>query len=203
MKHYAKHPLEETSEMRLQKFVTIFNLRRLTYQPPRHEGAVKQKESPNMKMHKVSLLITLAAGALIAFTPTLRAEDKPDRPERPERPAGGPGGAGGGQRGDMMKKMAEELSLSDEQKTKLQEVFKAQREAMKDLSPEERREKGKETREAMDAKVKAILTAEQYAKWEKIRQERRPGGPGNEGGAGGAGENRRGPGAKGEKPAKN
>ena len=156
-----------------------------------------------MKMHKASLLVALVAGALIAFTPTLRAEDKPNRPERPERPAGGPGG---GQRGDMLKKMAEELSLSDEQKTKLQEVFKAQREAMKDLSPEERREKGKQTREAMDAKIKEILTAEQYAKWEKIRQERRPGGtggPGGPGNEGGAGEKQRGPGAKGEKPAKN
>ena len=149
-----------------------------------------------MKMHKASLLVALVAGALIAFTPTLRAEDKPNRPERPERPAGG-------QRGDMLEKMAEELSLSDEQKTKLQEVFKAQREAMKDLSPEERREKGKQTREAMDAKIKEILTAEQYAKWEKIRQERRPGGPGGPGNEGGAGEKQRGPGAKGEKPAKN
>ena len=138
-----------------------------------------------MKMHKVSLLAALAAGALIAFTPTLRAEDKPARPERPERPGGGPG-----QRGDMLKKMAEELSLTDDQKAKLQEVFKAQREAMKDLSPEERREKMKESREATNAKVKAILTAEQYAKWEKIRDERRPGGPGNENGPG---EKRRGP----------
>lgn len=151
-----------------------------------------------MKMHKVSLLAALAAGALIAFTPTLRAEDKPNRPERPERPGGGPGGPGGpGQRGDMLKKMAEELGLSDEQKTKLQEAFKSQREAMKDLSPEERREKMKESREAMNAKVKEILTPEQYAKWERIRDERRPGGPGGPGagGQGGDGE-KRGPGAK-------
>ena len=145
-----------------------------------------------MKMHQVSLLAALAAGALIAFTPTLRAEDKPNRPERPE---GGPRGAGGGQRGDMLKEMAEKLGLSDEQKSKLQEVFKSQREAMKDLSPEERREKMKESREAMSAKVKAILTADQYAKWEKIRDERRAGGPGGPGNEGGDGE-KRGPGAK-------
>ena len=148
----------------------------------------KRKKRQFMKMHKVSLLAALAAGALIAFTPTLRAEDKPARPERPERPGGGPG-----QRGDMLKKMAEELSLTDDQKAKLQEVFKAQREAMKDLSPEERREKMKESREATNAKVKAILTAEQYAKWEKIRDERRPGGPGNENDPG---EKRRGPAPK-------
>ena len=151
-----------------------------------------------MKMHKVSLLAALAAGALIAFTPTLRAEDKPAHPERSERPGGGPSGAGGGgQRGDMLKKMAEELGLSDEQKSKLQEVFKSQREAMKDLSQEERREKMKESREAVNAKVKEILTTEQYAKWEKIRDERRPGGPGGNGpgNASGDGE-KRGPGGK-------
>lgn len=160
----------------------------------------KKKERQFMKMHKVSLLAALAAGALIAFTPTLRAEDKPNRPDRSERPGGGPGGpGGGGQRGDMLKEMAEKLGLSDEQKSKLQEVFKAQREAMKDLSPEERREKMKESREAMNAKLKEILTAEQYAKWEKIRAERRPGGPGGSGAGpgneGGDGE-KRGPGAK-------
>ena len=142
-------------------------------------------------MHKVSLLAALAAGALIAFTPTLRAEDKPNRPERGERPGGGPGGSGGGgQRGDMLKEMAEKLGLSDEQKTKLGEVFKSQREAMKDFSPEERREKMKESREAMSAKVKEILTAEQYAKWEKIRAERRPGGNGGPGNENGDGEKR-------------
>jgi periplasmic protein CpxP/Spy len=151
----------------------------------------KTKEKQFMKMHKVSLLAALAAGALIAFTPTLRAEDKPARPDRSERPGGGPGG----QRGDMLKKMAEELGLSDEQKSKLQEVFKSQREAMKDLSPEERREKMKESREAMNAKVREILTAEQYAKWEKIRDERRPGGPGGPGNESGDGE-KRGPGGK-------
>jgi len=139
----------------------------------------KKKEIQFMKMHKFTLLAALAAGTLIALTPTLRAEDKPNRPDRAERPAGGPG-----QRGDMLKRMAEELGLTEEQKTKLQEAFKEQREANKDLSPEERREKMKETREAINAKIKAILTAEQYAKWEKIREERRPGGPGGPGGDG-------------------
>ncbi len=159
------------------------------------KARTKKKETQFMKMHKVSLLAALAAGALIAFTPTLRAEDKPNRPNRSERPEGGPGG--GGQRGDMLKKMAEELGLSEEQKTKLQEAFKAQRESMKDLSPEERREKMKESREVMNAKIKEILTAEQYAKWEKIRDERRPGGPGaSPGNEGGPGEKRGGKGPK-------
>ena len=135
-----------------------------------------------MKMHKISLLAAVAAGALFALTPSLRAEDKPAKAPKAERPEGGPRG---GQRMDMLKEMAEKLNLTAEQKTKLQEAFKAQRENRKDLkdaTPEERRAAMKETREAMDAKIKEILTPEQYAKWEKIRQENRPGGPGGPGG---------------------
>jgi Spy/CpxP family protein refolding chaperone len=128
-----------------------------------------------MKMPKFSLLAALAAGALLAFTPNLRAQDAPAKSNRPERPEGGPRG---GQRGDMLKEMAEKLNLTAEQKTKLQEAMKAQRETMKDATPEARREKAKENRKAMDAKIKEILTAEQYTKWEKIREENRPGGPG-------------------------
>lgn len=130
-----------------------------------------------MKMQKITLLAALAAGALFAFTPALRAEDKPAKPAG-ERPEGGPRG---GQRGDQLKKMAEELNLTADQKAKLQEALKSQAENRKDLkdaTPEERRAAMKESREKMDAKFKEILTAEQYAKWEKLRQENRPGGPG-------------------------
>lgn len=131
-----------------------------------------------MKMPKISLLAALVAGALFALTPSLRAEDKPAKPERPERPEGG---LRAGQRGDMLKEMAEKLNLTADQKTKLQEAMKSQRENRKDLkdaTPEERRAAMKENREKMDAKIKEILTADQYAKWEKIRQENRPAGPG-------------------------
>jgi len=129
-----------------------------------------------MKLHKISLLAALAAGALFALTPSLRAEDKSAKPAPAERPEGGPRG---GPRGDQLKKMAAELNLTEAQKTQLQEAFKAQRESMqglKDAAPEERRAAMKEAREKMDAKVKEILTAEQYTKWQKIREENRPAG---------------------------
>lgn len=132
-----------------------------------------------MKMSKISILATLAAGALFALTPSLRAEDQPAKPAAGEHPAGGPRG---GQRGDMLKEMAEKLNLTADQKTKLQEALKSQRDNRKDLkdaTPEERRTAMKEGREKMDAKIKEILTPEQYAKWEKIRQENRPAGPGS------------------------
>jgi Spy/CpxP family protein refolding chaperone len=121
-----------------------------------------------MKLHKISLLAALAVGALFALTPTLRAEDKPAKPTHPEA------APRGGQRGEMLKEMGEKLNLTADQKTKLQEAFKTQRETMKDLTPEERREKMKGNRKATDAKIKEILTPEQYTQWEKQRQENRP-----------------------------
>jgi periplasmic protein CpxP/Spy len=125
-----------------------------------------------MKLHKISLLAALATGVLFALTPSLRAEDKPAKPAHPEA------GPRGGPRGEMLKEMGEKLNLTADQKAKLQEAFKSQREAMKDLTPEERREKMKENRKTTDAKIKEILTPEQYAQWEKMKQENRPaGGP--------------------------
>jgi Spy/CpxP family protein refolding chaperone len=153
-----------------------------------------------MKMHKVSLMAALAAGALIACTPTLRAQDKPDRPE---------GGPRAGQRGEMVKdrlaRLTEELSLTAEQKTKIEAVMKEQAESLRglrDATPEDRKDKMQAARKEFDTKVKGILTTEQYAKWEKIREQRGPGGPGGPGGPrrGGPG----GPGGQaGEKPEKN
>jgi Spy/CpxP family protein refolding chaperone len=129
-----------------------------------------------MKMHKVSLMAALAAGALIALSPVLRAQDA--------KPEGRPPGQG--QRGEMMKerlaKMAEELKLTDAQKPKVEAVLKEQGEKMRELrdaTPEERREKGKALREETAKKLKDILTPEQYEKFLTLREQGpRGGGPG-------------------------
>ena len=132
-----------------------------------------------MKLQKISLLVLTAS---LALAPALRAEDKPAKPEgRPERPAGGPGA-----RGDMAKerldKLTEDLKLTAEQKTKVEAVLKAQaekRRELRDATQEERQEKAKAMREETDKKMKEILTAEQYEKWTKVREQNR--GPGANG----------------------
>jgi len=150
-------------------------------------------------MKNIKLITTLALGSLLAVS-ALNAQEKPKR-ERPDGPPPGegrPGGPGGGAVRERMAKMAEELGLSDEQKTKLQEFMKSQadkRQELRDATPEERQEKAKAMREEMNKKMKEILTPEQYTKWEKLRPApgQRPGGPGGPGG-----ERRR---PAGEKPA--
>ena len=74
-------------------------------------------------------------------------------------------------------RIAEELKLTEEQKTKMRAFREEQRnkaeQIRKDtsLTPEQKREKGAALRKDGDAKIKEILTAEQYAKWEKSREQ--------------------------------
>jgi protein CpxP len=130
-----------------------------------------------MKTSRISLMAALIAGVLLAYSPALRAQDAKEgksprtREGRPGR--GGPGGQ------EYFNKLAEDLKLTAEQKPKVEAVLKEQREKMRglrDLSQDERREKFKAIHEETAKKLKDILTAEQFAKWEKMRAQR-PGGP--------------------------
>ncbi len=111
------------------------------------------------------------------------------------QPGGGrPGGQGGRQfdpaqmaqrRADMMK---ETVKLTDEQYAKVLALYKEESEAMqKQMQSGERprmdREAMQKQREEQDAKLKAILTEEQFKTWTEAQQNRRggfggPGGPG-------------------------
>ncbi len=79
---------------------------------------------------------------------------------------------GRGQRGGMIERMKTELSLSDEQVAQMKEFFGQMRQGQQGERPT--REQMQKMREDMDAKLKKILTEEQYAKYEKMRKERRP-----------------------------
>lgn len=155
-------------------------------------------------MNKVSLLAMLALGGLVACGTMAKAEDT-NKPAKPPGDHQGP--PPGGPRGDMKEraaKMAEELGLNDDQKTKMAEVMKEQGPKLKalredtSLSKEDKQAQMKALREASTEKVKGILTAEQFEKWQKIQQSRRgPGGPGGPGGPRGEGK------TPGDKPEKN
>ena len=117
-----------------------------------------------MKIHKISLIAVLAAATVLAYSPALLAQEKKDAPKGE--------GRGGGQGGDFAKqrldRLNEELKLTDEQKPKVEALLKAQAEKLRGLTPEERREKMQASREEMGKKMKEILTAEQYEKYQKL-----------------------------------
>ena len=126
-----------------------------------------------MKITKSTLAAALTLASLISFKPLALAADKPDAakpgPARRERRE---------QARDRIEQMAKELNLSDDQKGKLKPIFQQEAEKLKalredtSLSREQRREKLKGIRDEIAAKVKGVLTTEQFEKWQKRRNER-------------------------------
>ncbi len=106
-----------------------------------------------------------ALGALLlATSPLLRADNSFDRPPPRER------------RERMGEHLAEELGLTADQKAKWQAIGEQERSELralrddKSLSKEDRRAKGKAIHEKYRAQRDAILTPEQRAKADKLRE---------------------------------
>ena len=117
-----------------------------------------------MKTVKYLVLAVAVAGGLLALNlqaqPTEKAERKGGK--RPDTQA-------------RLTQMAEQLNLTAEQKEKIKPILEAEREKMqglRDLAPEQRREKMQEVRKDVEAKLKPILTPEQFEKWKKFRDQR-------------------------------
>lgn len=119
----------------------------------------------------------MALGTLIAFAPMTQAQDK--KAERKAAKASAKSKVAAGEKQaaprDRVKQIAEELQLTAEQKEKLKPIFKEEKEKLQAvrqdaaLSREQKRAKTLELREAITAKVKPILTAEQLEKWKKAQ----------------------------------
>ena len=80
-----------------------------------------------------------------------------------------------GPRGDRLGELKEKLGLSDAQVEQLKKIFADEREQMKALrekegTKEDKMPEMKKIREATQAKIAAILTPEQKAKFEEMRQ---------------------------------
>ncbi len=133
-----------------------------------------------MKLNKTLTLAALVLAGLFAGNSS-QAQDAPK-----DKPAGAPGGPG--MRSPMLSpdSLAKLLDLTEDQKTKVKPIIEELTQKIGDLrkdtniTPEEKRPKMKELRDAATAKLKEVLTVEQFAKWEKN-------GPGGRrlGGAGG------------------
>lgn len=133
-------------------------------------------------------LLSVLTLAVATAAPLALAQDASARPERPERRER----MGPGPRGDRLKMLSERLDLTADQKAKLQPILKAERDALatlqndQSLTREARREKVREIMESRAAQIRAVLTPEQQAKLDALREQ----GPRAE-----PGQRRRGPGA--------
>ena len=129
------------------------------------------------------LIAALAVGSLLVWGPALRAGDTNTPPSTPPAgapPAGRPPGTG-------IEREAELLNLTADQKTKVEAIEKAEGQKMVDLrsdtslTPKDRQAKRKAIAEELSQQMKAVLTPEQFDKWQKtsLMGTRRlhPGGP--------------------------
>jgi len=127
-----------------------------------------------MKLNKTLMIAALVAGSMFAADVAVRAQDATNKPAAGARPPGGLRARGG----MNFDGIATQLELSEDQKTKAKPVFDGMRQKMADLFKDhtlnqaDRRAKIRQIRDEANAKLKEILTPEQYDKWMKM-------GPGN------------------------
>lgn len=128
-----------------------------------------------MKMTKINIF-ALAAGALLTVNPVLRAQDAPPKTDaKPTAPHSN--------NVDRLGRLAEELKLTDDQKSKVGAAISSFGKSVRDvhqdntLSEAQKREKRAALQEELKSKMKAILTPEQFEKWQKLGHMQRPPAP--------------------------
>jgi Spy/CpxP family protein refolding chaperone len=119
---------------------------------------------------KPMFIAGLVAGNLFAWNLALRADDSTNTP--PSNPPASdvkPHVRG-------FERMVEELNLTDDQKPKVKAIMDAQTQKMRDLraddglSQDDKRAKMKAIHEDTATQLKAVLTPDQFAKWQQMSQ---------------------------------
>jgi Spy/CpxP family protein refolding chaperone len=122
-----------------------------------------------MKLNKTLALAALIAGSLLAVGANVQAQDSTTPSTNSP--------AGGGQRPRGMMNidaLTKRLALTDDEKTNVVAALADNRQKMRSLqqdsslSNDDKRAQAKQLREDLNAKMKDILTPDQYAKWLKI-----------------------------------
>lgn len=129
------------------------------------------------------LLLSAAAGIAVLSTVNVHAQapvpppvqSQTGEPTKADKPGKGDKAAKGKERLDKLKT---DLALTDDQAKKVQDVMMEQREKMKGmkddtaLTKEQKMENMKAGRAEVDAKISALLTPEQKAKWDAMKKDR-------------------------------
>jgi len=136
-----------------------------------------------MKFAKPWIFTSLVIGNLLAWAVMLPAQDTTNTPPHAPPPGSlSPGGAfgGPGMRGQPnFDFMARQLNLTDEQKPKFVSIMETRMQKMRDLpqepgfasmSPQERGARMRIIQSDMETQMRALLTPEQFQKWQRIPQ---------------------------------
>jgi Spy/CpxP family protein refolding chaperone len=126
-------------------------------------------------MSKLSLIAAMALGGLVACSTLVIAQDSTNAPDKK-------GGKRGMSPDQVMERFTEQLSLTDEQKPKVKAVLddstKKRRELFRDsaLDQQQKREKFQVVMEGQNKKMKEILTADQFKKYQDMNEKMKKGG---------------------------
>lgn len=129
----------------------------------------------------VLLIATMLAGLCLGLGTAIAQENQEQSPQGP------PPGMGEhmGHRpmmpsvADRIKHLTQKLNLTDDQQAKLKPILEDQRKQMEQihndssLSREDRFSKMQQVRASSDTQIKAVLTADQQKKFDKMREEQR------------------------------
>lgn len=131
-------------------------------------GNLKQNKSL-MKYTKTLMLTGLVAGSFLTINLSAPAQDSTNA-------APGASAAQGKfkPRGFNIDKLGEQLNLTDDQKPKVKAVLDGMMQKMRDvrsdmsIQPADKRSKFMEIRNDANTKLQAILTPDQYTKWQQL-----------------------------------
>jgi periplasmic protein CpxP/Spy len=127
-----------------------------------------------MKLHRFGIIAALALGSLLACSNFSYAQDNGNQGKK----------KGGFSPQERVDRLATQLDLTADQKTKVKAIFEADQKKFQELradtnlSREQRREKMQEIQKDSDKKLKEILKPDQWEKYEKNREQMRARGEG-------------------------
>jgi hypothetical protein len=138
----------------------------------------KHQQESKMKCNKLAAIAILALSGVLASNTIATAADE----TTPASPSTGKMVEAAKPTAEDIAKLEAEVGLTAEQKTKVNGLLselKEKRRAIKEdatLSDDQKKAKGKALNEEIqgkNGKIKAVMTAEQFAKWEKLQEARR------------------------------
>lgn len=130
-----------------------------------------------MKTNKSRLFTLIALGGLMAVGPIVRADDTPAQTPPPPAPDATAPAAGHAKGHEQMDKLFAAIKATDSEKEKLKPIFKDRNNQLKamredaSLSQADKKAKRKEIMQGVNAKVKEVLTADQYADYETFMKD--------------------------------
>jgi hypothetical protein len=144
-----------------------------------------------MRPNSKNIVALLALGGVLAFAPSLLAQDASTNAPAGGPPAGAPGGQMRGQNVDLMlQRLTTRLNLTPDEQAKVKPILEKQMQqmaALRVVAPEDRRAKMIALRQEMLTNMEAVLDTNQFALYQQMSPlRRRPmmgqGGPGGFGG---------------------